>query len=199
MSSSCQTGSISQQCSTHKHFHVSHFSCYNRLWAQIQTQRWRRRTCLKWSKCRITSCLYVSEVNTSEFCAFFFFFSCCFWISSTCVRWWPSPHTQDVCVWATVGLNRNCWPAGGSELVEDIWAQLDRVWVWAGSTIETCRIGGLGPFGKAIVGSRPVSDTEVSGVSQLMIQERWSWANRLAGWGPTCPRSEDTTAGKHIG
>lgn len=81
-------------------------------------------------------------------------------------------YTQNIFAWATVGLNRNCWPAGGSELMGNIWAQLDRVGVWSGSTIETCRIGGLGPFGKAAVGSRSVSDTEVSGVSQLMIQER---------------------------
>lgn len=34
----------------------------------------------------------------------------------------------------------------------------------------TCRIGGLRPFGKTSVGSHSVSDTKVSGVSQLMIQ-----------------------------
>lgn len=189
MSSSCQTGSISQQpllllqqaLSTDSNTALAQAN----MLEMVQMQNYLMFVCFRSKHIRIL-CL-------------FFFFSCCFRISSTCVRWWPSPHTQDVCVWATVGLNRNCWPAGGSELVEDIWVQLDRVWVWAGSTIETCRIGGLGPFGKAIVGSRPVSDTEVSGVSQLMIQERWSWANRLAGWGPTCPSSEDTTAGKHTG
>lgn len=44
-----------------------------------------------------------------------------------CMMMAEPTHTQGACLWATVGLNRNCWPLGESELVENIWAQLDRV------------------------------------------------------------------------
>lgn len=79
-------------------------------------------------------------------------------------------------------------PAGGSELWENIWSQLGRVCFWMRfnwSTMGTCRIGGLRPFGKSIVGSRRVSDMKVSGVSQQMIQERWGWDSILVAlvWG----------------
>jgi len=48
------------------------------------------------------------------------------------------------------------------------------------STIGTCKIGGLGQFGKPIVGSLQVSDMKVSGVIQQMIQKRGGWDSRLA-------------------
>lgn len=113
-----------------------------------------------------------------------------FWSIPSLCLWSLSPYTYEVCIWTILVVNHRYWPAGGSELWQNIWGQLGRVCSWTEfnrSTIGTCRIGGLRPFGKAIVGSRRVSDMKVSGVSQQMIQERWSWDSRLAGSDPMWP------------
>lgn len=122
------------------------------------------------------------EVNTSEVSIVWprnnsASIACSCQINTSCVWWSLSKYTQDVCTAAMVGLERRCCRAGGSGLY-NIWGQLDRAWVWTGfkeSAMGTCRIGGLRPFGKTSMGSHSVSDTKVSGVSQLMIQGSWSY------------------------
>lgn len=61
----------------------------------------------------------------------------------------------------------------------------------------TCRIGGLRPFGEAIVGSLRVSDMKVSGVSQQMIDPGKVKLGQQIGSGSVCREREEGEEGNH--